>query len=415
MKKIALILLALLLCVCFLACKKEEGQEPESVGELEFTLLDDDTYQVKSIGTATGDTLVIPETYNDKAVTSIGISAFKNARFTSITIPASITNIEAGAFEGCHRLVEVYNLSELDIARDSGKHGSIGNYVKVVHTSADEPSVIKKSGQYSFAKINEREIYLVGYSGSATELTLPEDYEGRSYHILAYAFANHEEIITLKLTNAVLSIGNSAFEGCTAITKVTVAKYVTAIADGDGSETGDKGAFHGCARLVEVYNLSSLEIVAGASDNGMVAKNAKIVHTSADEPSIIESANGFVFASFEGSTTLLSYTGSATNLTLPADYKGSSYEIAERAFSNCTSLTNVTIPSGVTAIRRCAFINCTSLRSINIPLSVEAVGSEVFMGCTSLETILCQAQSKPSTWNTTWSFSCPAKVVWDCE
>ena len=39
---------------------------------LEFELKDDDTYELKSIGTCTDKDIIIPKTYNNKAVTSIG-------------------------------------------------------------------------------------------------------------------------------------------------------------------------------------------------------------------------------------------------------------------------------------------------------------------------------------------------------
>lgn len=420
MRKILILALALMLCVVFVACKKEEAP-PEASGPvftkgLEFKLLENDTYEVSGIGTATGDFLVIPDTYEDKAVTSIGIQAFKNARFLSVTIPASITNIEAGAFENCASIIEIYNLSELEMSTGALKHGGIAQHAKIIHTSADKPSVVATSGEYSFAKLNEREIYLLKYTGTkAKDVVLPDGYEGRSYHISPYAFAGHDEIVTLTLSNAVLSIGYGSFEGCTALTKVTTGKFLTAIADGDGTEEGLKSAFASCPRLVEIYNLSALELVAGATDNGLIAKNAKVVHASLDEPSIIETINNIVFASFGEDAILLSYLGKDTNLTLPATYKGNAYSIAERAFSGSESLVNVTLPAGVKSISRGAFANCTSLRSINIPLSVEMMGSEVFGGCTSLKTILCQAPSKPSAWNSSWSFSCDAEVVWNCK
>ncbi len=52
--------------------------------------------------------LVIPSTYKEKPVTSIGGSAFYNcSRITSARIPDSVTRIGSSAFSGCSRLTSV--------------------------------------------------------------------------------------------------------------------------------------------------------------------------------------------------------------------------------------------------------------------------------------------------------------------
>jgi hypothetical protein len=43
-------------------------------------------------------------------------------------------------------------------------------------------------------------------------------------------------------------------------------------------------------------------------------------------------------------------------------------------FSDCTGLTSVTIPSGVTSIGWYAFSDCTGLTSVTIPDSVTSIG-----------------------------------------
>ena len=61
--------------------------------------------------------------------------------------------------------------------------------------------------------------------------------------------------------------------------------------------------------------------------------------------------------------------------------------IDERAFSFCSDLTSVTIPSSVTTIGNNAFFFCTNLTSINIPSSVTTIGSGIFAVCSSLTNI----------------------------
>ena len=61
--------------------------------------------------------------------------------------------------------------------------------------------------------------------------------------------------------------------------------------------------------------------------------------------------------------------------------------IGERAFSQCSSLTSVTIPNSVTSIGNYAFDGCSSLTSITIPENVTSIGNYAFSGCSSFTSI----------------------------
>jgi uncharacterized protein YjbI with pentapeptide repeats len=55
--------------------------------------------------------------------------------------------------------------------------------------------------------------------------------------------------------------------------------------------------------------------------------------------------------------------------------------IGDDAFAECTSLTSITIPDGVTSIGSFAFWGCTSLTSITIGSGVTSIGNFTFWGC----------------------------------
>lgn len=61
--------------------------------------------------------------------------------------------------------------------------------------------------------------------------------------------------------------------------------------------------------------------------------------------------------------------------------------IGEGAFRNCSSLTGVQLPEGISRIEANTFENCAELRSISIPKSVMGIGSEAFSGCTGLTAV----------------------------
>ena len=71
------------------------------------------------------------------------------------------------------------------------------------------------------------------------------------------------------------------------------------------------------------------------------------------------------------------------DITIPSSIKvnESEYtvrEIEEAAFSNCSSLTSVTIPNSVTSIGDNAFSDCSGLTSVTIPNSVTSIGYRTF-------------------------------------
>ena len=64
-------------------------------------------------------------------------------------------------------------------------------------------------------------------------------------------------------------------------------------------------------------------------------------------------------------------------------------------YSDCSSLTSVNIPSGVTEIGEYTFSGCSSLTSVNIPSSVTSIGERVFENC-SLSSVYVYAETPPS-------------------
>ena len=128
------------------------------------------------------------------------------------------------------------------------------------------------------------------------------------------------------------SIGDDAFNGCTGFTSVTIPDSVTSIGE---------YAFYNCYKLYEVYNKSDLNIVVGSKENGYVAYYAKNVYTDESGESKLHTIDDYIFYADGDDIDLLAYVGDETELTLPSDYEGKSYIIADRAFYGCSSLTSI--------------------------------------------------------------------------
>ena len=70
--------------------------------------------------------------------------------------------------------------------------------------------------------------------------------------------------------------------------------------------------------------------------------------------------------------------------------EGQEYPVAiigKSAFSDCSSLTSITIPNSVTSIGDGAFYKCSGLTSVTIPNSVTSIGNSAFYGCSGLTSV----------------------------
>ena len=62
-------------------------------------------------------------------------------------------------------------------------------------------------------------------------------------------------------------------------------------------------------------------------------------------------------------------------------------EFGTGVYKNCTSLTSVDLPEGMTHIPEAMFSGCTKLREVTIPSTVTSIGTDAFAGCIRLKTV----------------------------
>ncbi len=135
--------------------------------------LDGDSYKVVGYDKKTAS-VVIPSTYNGKAVTSIGDGAFRDCtRLASVTIPNSVTSIGKYAFECCTSL-----------------------------TSIEIPNSVTSIGDFVFSSCT-----------SLTSIVIPNGVTS----IGTYAFDDCDSLTSIEIPNSVTSIGDYAFRNCTSL------------------------------------------------------------------------------------------------------------------------------------------------------------------------------------------------------
>ena len=158
----------------------------------------------------------------------------------------------------------------------------------------------------------------------------------------------------------------------------------------------DRAAWHRCLEklnpIMKTKILSPLfalihllAVSATAQVNYAVSGNTAYVDRSPGASGhivIASTFNGFPVAyignrAFEDCTTL-------TSVTIPAGVTS----IEDHAFAGCYSLASATIPNSVTNIGNGAFANCRSLTGVSIPSSVTSIGWSVFYSCTRLTNVI---------------------------
>lgn len=305
----------------------------------------------------------------EATTTTCVITGIKDKKATSVIIPEYVTGIASNAFKECYHLVLVYNLSSLNIEIGNTANGYVGYYAKQVFQSLNEEEYLYDNGDFTFYVCGD-EILLISYNGVEEALVLPNDYNGKTYKVNANAFRDMT-INSVTFPNGVTDLGTGAFYGCSKLTSIEIPATIKSIG---------KEAFYNCT-LLDTIKVLGANIEVGASAFARCAiTNATvpsdfITHLPKDKLTtvVVSSGDSIPYAAFSRCTTL-------TSVTLPSTI----LRIEEDAFYGCSKLKSISIPNKVTAIGETAFAK-SGLTTITIYASVTSFGGGVFWDCKSLQ------------------------------
>ena len=169
-----------------------------------------------------------------------------------------------------------------------------------------------------------------------------------------------ETIIYNGKTYSVTTIADNAFNSCSDLTSISIPNNVTSIGN---------GAFNGCDGLTKV-EINSNNIISGYNNIVNIFGNQVKEYIIGES---VTSIGEYVFSNCI----------SLTSVTIGNSVKS----IGTSAFYGCTSLSSVNIGNSVIEIGSGAFSDCSVLTSINIPNSVTTIGNYVFSGCSGLSSV----------------------------
>lgn len=198
--------------------------------------------------------------------------------------------------------------------------------------------------------------------------------------------AQKSGITSVVIGNGVTSIGDKAFEDCSALKSVSGMKDVTSLG---------KWAFYKCTSLESFAIPSGVKSIPDCLFYDCSKLNSVTIH---DQVVSIGSAAFFgcsilkTLSIPDSVKTIGYYAFGACNKLETINIPDGVTEIPSRAFSSCYALKKLDIPQSVTKIGSGAFDHCTSLGmdsggTIAIPANVTAIGSEAFRGCSALTSL----------------------------
>ncbi len=301
-------------------------------------------------------------------VTGIGKAAFVNCgNIQDVKLPDSLIRVGEDAFVSCNSLKSITLPDHLTTIGLSafGYLNSIILYAKFDSDTARSLGKVSESFRITGLPISFR------YGNDGDTLTVTDA---------------DESILTAEIPDGVTTIGYSAFENCSQLSKLVFPESLTSI---------EYAAFSGCSSLEE---LDLPGKIAELSDAAFLNCNAiryapveSVTAKTLGKKSLSFRNRGLLYDlmySFDHADTGELLLISADSDIVEAEIPAGVHEIANCAFSYCEQLKKVHMADTVVSIGMLAFSHCPALSEITLSEGLQIIRDAAFQKCTSLKEIV---------------------------
>ena len=329
------------------------AQETYTTDDFTYTLIDEYS-KVQILSYIGSDTdVVIPDRIDNKKVTSIADSAFREKSITSVVFGQYVESISNQAFYSCQ------SLNKLDFSKSSVK--TIGNYAfasNKVLESVEFPDSLESIGDNAF-KI---------YEGVENKLKSVKFGKGLKT-IGNGAFYHNRKLTNIEFTGENLtSIGSKAFQYCDFLTELNL--------KGNGETVINYDAFYSNDALKKI-SLAGIKTIG----DGAFEYCGDLNSVNFGEGLLSIGSDAF------------RYCPNIETVSLPESLT----TINDGAFERCSKLTRSDIPNKVTKLNDNTFAYCTSLKNVSIGSGCTSISATAFVDTSSIDRITVSEDNKNFT------------------
>ena len=341
--------------------------------------------------------IVIPSKIGEYTVTKIGSELFYNTDITSVTIPNTVVEIGASAFQYCDYLTSIVipdsvmtigerafffsrKLSniilpehEMNIASDAFDDTAYFNYNENWKNGYLYIGNHKIRNEFLYNNLDGSNIEITGYDRSENDIVIPSEIDGYTVTAIADRAFEYKNITNVLLPDTLTAIGDSAFYFCQLITDITIPDNVVTIG---------KDAFGSCNHLSHIsLPEHEMEIAPDAFDYTAFYNNEKNWKSDGLYIGNHKIRNTFDYYILEdGTAKITGRNNSGANVIIPTEIDGYTVTVIGRnAFYNDQYIESLEIPNSVTQIEKEAFYDCSNLIEISLPDHDMQIASDAFV------------------------------------